>query len=43
VVQEGERGEGNKRERVVGKAAWDECVFIPRGLADEVGSDATGR
>jgi hypothetical protein len=43
-VQEGRRGEGNKREeRVVGKAAGDECFFIPgerTGLADEVGSDA---
>ena len=31
------------RERAVGKAAGDECVFIPgkrAGLADEVGSDA---
>ena len=30
AVQEGRRGEGNKREeRVVGKAAGDECFFIP--------------
>ena len=37
-MQEGRRGEGNKREeRVVGKAAGDECFFIPgerTGLAD---------
>jgi hypothetical protein len=37
-------GKGTKeRERFVGKAAGDECVFIPGerpGLADEVGSDA---
>jgi hypothetical protein len=37
-------GEGTKkRERVVGKAAGDECVFIPgegTGQADEDGSDA---
>jgi hypothetical protein len=37
-------GKGRKeRERVAGKAAGDECVFIPGkgpGLADEVGSDA---
>src|SRR5277367_5703578 len=34
----------NGRERTVGKAAGDECVFIPGagpGLADEGGSDAT--
>ena len=38
------KSEGKKgRERVVGKAAGDECVFIPgvrAGLADEVGFDA---
>jgi hypothetical protein len=44
-VQAGEReGKGTKgSERVVGKAAGDECVFISGeglGLADEVGSDA---
>ena len=37
-------GKGTKgSERVVGKAAGDECVFITwrrTGLADEVGSDA---
>jgi hypothetical protein len=39
-VQAGVReGKGTKgSERVVGKAAGDECFFIP-GLADEVGSD----
>jgi hypothetical protein len=34
------------RERVVGKAAGDECVFIPNertGLADKVGCDHAGR
>ena len=39
VKSEGKKG----REGVVGKAAGDECVFIPGegpGLADEVGSDA---
>jgi hypothetical protein len=31
-VQEGERGMGTKgSERIVGKAAGDECVFIPGG------------
>jgi hypothetical protein len=44
VQERWERGrEPKKRERVVGKAAGDECVFIPgkrTGLADEVGSDA---
>jgi hypothetical protein len=44
AVQAGEReGKGTKgSERGVGKAAGDECVFIPgegTGLADEVGSD----
>jgi hypothetical protein len=43
-VHESERGEREQKgsERVVGKAAGDECVFIPcegPGLADEVGSD----
>jgi hypothetical protein len=37
------KGKGTKgNERVVGKAAGDECVFIPAEgtrLADEVGSD----
>jgi hypothetical protein len=41
--QEREGGEGAKgSERVVEKAAGDECAFIPgegTGLADEVGSD----
>ena len=40
---EREREKGTKRsERVVGKAAGDECVFIPGAgpAADEVGSDA---
>jgi hypothetical protein len=41
------KSEGTKgRERVVGKAAGDECVFIPGegpGLADEVGWDHAGR
>jgi hypothetical protein len=40
-VREGKGTKGS--ERVVGKAAGDECVFIPGegpGLADEVGSDA---
>ena len=39
-MQEGERGE---RERVDGKAAGDECVFIPGegpGWQMRVGSDA---
>ena len=42
MKREGERG----RERVAGKAAGDECVFIPGegpGLADEVSSDAAAR
>jgi hypothetical protein len=40
-VREGKGTKGS--ERVVGKAAGDECVFIPGegpGLADEVRSDA---
>ena len=39
VKSEGRKG----RERVAGKAAGDECVFIPSegpGLADEFRSDA---
>jgi hypothetical protein len=42
-VQEGKRGEREKRERVVGKVAGDECVFVPGELADKVGSDAVRR
>jgi hypothetical protein len=41
------KSEGGKgRERVVGKAAGNECVFIPGevpGLADEVGFDALAK
>jgi hypothetical protein len=40
-VREGKRTK--EKERVIGKAAGDECVFISDegpGLADEVGSDA---
>ena len=43
VVQEGERGEGNKGERVVEKAAGDELrlyTWRRTGLADEASSDA---
>jgi hypothetical protein len=43
AVQEDGRGEENKRERVVGKAAGDECVFISGegpGWQMRSGSDA---
>jgi hypothetical protein len=41
AVQEGERGEGNKREgEMVGKAAGDECVF--RTVRFDAMPDAAG-
>jgi hypothetical protein len=30
-VQEGKRGEREKKERIVEKVAGDECVFVPGG------------
>jgi hypothetical protein len=38
-ARKGGRDKRGERE-AVGKTAGDECVFIPGGLADEVGADA---